>query len=397
MNCPAEVLTVADAADLRAAVADAAADGRRLRIRGGDSRRGALGEIAADAVLDLSALNGVIAYEPGELVLRVGTGTPLLEVQLLLAQNRQHLAFEPQDLAGLLGGAPGTGTIGGVVASGLAGPRRVAAGNVRDHLLGFEGVSGRGEAFRGGGQVIKNVTGYDLPKLMTGSWGTLAALDQVTLRVLPQPAYALTLSVEDLDDDAALATLRTALGATSDITGAACLPRDRRALIRLEGFQDAVRENLQMLQALLGARAPMRVIEDQASQAIWQRVGEVWDFQGDARAVWRLSLPSTCAAAVVARLRQARSLEAVYDWGGSLVWLATEASADVATAVREVAGAAGGHAWLFRAPPALRARVPAAHPQPAALQALSVRIKKGFDPLGVFPDAPLTEVPREPR
>ena len=128
-----------------------------------------------------------------------------------------------------------------------------------------------------------------------------------------------------------------------------------------------------------------------------RRVGEVWDFQGDTRAVWRVSLPSNRAAATVATLRQTLSAEAVYDWGGSLVWLATDASVAAATAVRHLAGAAGGHAWLFRAPPALRTRVPAAHPQPAALQALSARIKKGFDPLGVFPDAPLTQVPREPR
>ncbi|WP_420466735.1 glycolate oxidase subunit GlcE [Panacagrimonas sp.] len=389
MMNPSPSMTISDPQDLQAAFADALAEGRRLRIRGGDSKLSMLGDIDVHGVLDLSALRGVVAYEPGELVLTVKAGTPLIEVQMLLADRDQMLAFEPQDYAGVLGAAPGMSTIGGVIASGWAGPRRVVAGNVRDHVLGFEAVSARGEFFRAGGRVIKNVTGYDLPKLLTGSWGTLAALTDICLRVLPRPACEATLSVESLDDAAALGVLRRALAAPLEVSAAACLPRDRRALIRLEGFPQSVAERLRQLQALLSGAGDTRVIEDEASSAIWRRVGEVWDFHGDERTLWRLSLPSEAAAQVVAEFSRNLAVEAIYDWGGSLVWLAVDDAPNHAEQVRRVAQGVGGHAWLFRAAAGLRAEVATAHPLTAPLQGLSARIKAGFDPKATLPSAPL--------
>lgn len=390
MTSAASIHTARDEADLQSVIADAAADGRRLRLRGGDSKAPLLGGIAADTVLDLSALSGVVAYEPGELVLSVRAGTPLLEVQALLAQQRQALAFEPQDYAGLLSGAPGRTTLGGIVASGWAGPRRIAAGNVRDHVLGVTAVSGRGERFCAGGRVIKNVTGYDLPKLLTGAWGTLAAMTEITLRALPQPPYQCTLSLENVDDAGGLAGLREALGLSTDVTGAALLPRDRRALLRLEGFESAVAEILRALQQHFGGRYALRVLDDEPSMAVWRRVAEVWDFQGqDERAIWRCAVPADRAAAVVGTLQAQMPCEAVYDWGGALVWLATDADEATASGVRDVLQKADGHAWLFRAPSALRAAVIAAHPAASAIAALSRRIKQGFDPCGILPTEPL--------
>ena len=392
----ARLHTVVDEQDLQQVFASAAERRQRLRIRGGDSKRAMLlCEPDVDLVLDLSGLRGVVAYEPGELVLTVKAGTPLQEVQLLLAENRQRLAFEPPDFAGLLGATPGMSTIGGVVASGLAGPARVQAGNARDHALGLRAVSARGEAFRAGGKVIKNVTGYDLPKLLSGSWGSLAAITELSLRVLPQPQQESTFSVEDVDEAAALAILRRALAAPLDVTAAACLPRDRRAVLRVEGFAESVAERLQQLQTLFGGEhRHCRVIEDEASTAIWRRVAEVWDLSGDVRPLWRLSLPADRAAALVAQVRESLGCaEAVYDWGGSLVWLLTEAGEHVAQCLRSACEQVGGHAWLFRADASMRRLVPTAHPQAPALVALSRRIKAGFDPRALLPFEPLLPPP----
>ena len=160
----------------------------------GQGSKLALGKpMTCDQVLDLSGLSGVVDYAPEELVVTLRAGTPMREVEALLAQRNQMLAFEPPDLGPLLGREAGQGTLVGAVMGNLAGPRRLSAGAARDHLLGFSGVNGRGEAFKSGGKVMKNVTGYDLSKLLAGSWGTLAVLDEVSVKVLPAPDQTRTL------------------------------------------------------------------------------------------------------------------------------------------------------------------------------------------------------------
>ena len=381
-------VNVQEAAD---AVREAAAAKSVLRIVGGGTRRPLM--CASDEntrELHSSALTGVTRYEPEELVLSVRAGTPLDFVEDLLAERGQMLAFDPPRHVHLHGTLPARTTIGGVLGSGWAGPRRLSAGNVRDHLLGFEAVSGRGEVFRAGGRVIKNVTGYDLSKLMVGSWGTLALLTEVTLRVLPRPQHEATLLVDPIEVDAALALLRRAMALPLEVSCAACLP-DGRAALRLEGFRASVDERLRQLAPALGVPRAARAILADESAALWNAVRDVQPFAAEAPLVWRLSLPSTAAAQTVASVVGAQVGAALFDWAGSLVWLAMSAESD-ADRVRAKVDEAGGHAWLVRAPEALRARLPVAPPQPAAIAALSRRVKQGFDPSDVLGDGPFTSM-----
>src|SRR5687767_3416806 len=220
----AETFKPANADEVRDVVAWAAAEERPLEIIGHGSKRGVGRPVQAEHTLDLSGLAGITLYEPEELVLSACAGTPLREIELLLKQRGQMLAFEPMDFGPLFGRARGRGTIGGVLAANASGPRRLKAGAARDHVLGIHAVSGRGEAFKSGGRVVKNVTGYDLSKGLAGSWGTLAVVTDVTFKVLPRPEAVATLVIAGLDDARAVTTLCEAMGTPWEISGAAHLP-----------------------------------------------------------------------------------------------------------------------------------------------------------------------------
>jgi glycolate oxidase FAD binding subunit len=269
------------------------------------------------------------------------------------------LAFEPHGAAG--------STIGGVVAAGVSGSRRVSRGAVRDHLLGFKAVSGRGEAFIGGAKVVKNVTGYDLPKLACGSWGRLFAMTEVTLKVLPASPEKVTLVAEGLDAAEAVALMSRAMGSQADVAAAACV--HPLTALRLEGFGPSVAAR----RTLLGAMAPMRVLAADEAEAFWAGFTQPL---ADAPVLWRLSLPASRAAEVVKMGLGPWAM----DWAGSRVWLAS----DDAEAVRANTAKAGGHAMLVRAPEALRRTVPALHPQPEPVRALEARVRRAFDPAGLF-------------
>jgi glycolate oxidase FAD binding subunit len=218
-----DLLKPRDAKDVEAAVQWALADGKTLEVIGRGTKRG-IGRAAQwDLSLDLSGLSGVTLYEPEELVLSAKAGTPLAEIEALLAAHNQELAFEPMDYGPLLG-TSGGGTIGGALAANLSGPRRIKAGAARDHFLGFTAVSGRGETFKSGGRVVKNVTGYDLCKVLAGAWGTLAVMTDVTVKVLPRAETEETLLVLGLDDAAAAKAMSATMGSANDVSGAAHLP-----------------------------------------------------------------------------------------------------------------------------------------------------------------------------
>jgi glycolate oxidase FAD binding subunit len=223
-----ETLKVRDAADVEQVVRAALANEQPLEILGHGSKRAIGQPMATNAVLDLSALNAVVTYEPNELILTVGAGAPLADVLSLIDSKNQHFAFEPMNPALLLGSGSDAGTIGGMLAVGLAGPRRVKDGGARDHLLGAHAVSGFGDSFKTGGRVVKNVTGYDLCKLLAGSWGTLAVMTEVTLKVMPRPESQRTLILRGLDDVAAVRAMTAALGSPFDVSGAAHLPASTR-------------------------------------------------------------------------------------------------------------------------------------------------------------------------
>jgi glycolate dehydrogenase FAD-binding subunit len=375
-----------DSKELRQAVEWALAGNVTLDVRGQGSKL-ALGKpMHCDQVLDLSAIAGIVDYAPEELVVTLRAGTPLRDVEALLAQRNQMLAFEPPDLGPLLGQEAGWGTLVGAVMGNLAGSRRVSAGAARDHLLGFSGVNGRGEAFKSGGRVMKNVTGYDLSKLLAGSWGTLAVLDEVSIKVLPAPDQTRTLLLLGLADDAAVQAMCLAMGSPHDISGAAHV--DGRTALRLEGVAPSVEARLKGLRELLATSgAKMEELGTLESRAFWREVRDVAPLAGAADAiVWKISCPPTEGPGIVSRIRALRpAAEAFYDWSGGLIWLALPASADADHAiVRGALDQAGGYATLIRAPEAVRASVPVFHPQPAALAALAGRVKESFDPKRLF-------------
>jgi glycolate oxidase FAD binding subunit len=375
-----------DAKELRQAVEWALNDNVTLDVQGQGSKI-ALGKpMRCDQVLDLSGLSGVVDYAPEELVVTLRAGTPLSEIEALLAQRNQMLAFEPPDLGPLLGLEAGQGTLVGAVMGNLAGSRRVSAGAARDHLLGFSGVNGRGETFKSGGKVMKNVTGYDLSKLLAGSWGTLAVLDEVSVKVLPAPDQTRTLLLLGLADDSAVKVMCAAMGSPHDVSGAAHVAG--KTALRLEGVAPSVEARLKGLRELLATSgAKLDELGTLESRAFWREVRDVAPLNAARDAiVWKISCPPTEGPAIVSRIKAQRpTAEAFYDWSGGLIWLALPASADADhVIVRGALGPTGGHATLVRAPDPVRASVPVFQPQPPALAALAGRVKESFDPKCLF-------------
>jgi glycolate dehydrogenase FAD-binding subunit len=359
------MLAPRDEADLAEIVATT---DRPLEPFSGGTKRGIGRPVAAQA-LDLSALSGILDYEPRELVLTARAATPLEEAQRALSEHSQRLAFEPPDWNRLLA-AHGRATLGGVLAANQSGSRRVAAGAARDHFLGFRAVSGRAERFKAGGRVVKNVTGYDLPKLLAGSWGTLAVLTEVTVRVHPLPEYECTLLLPIDDVAAAVRTMSAALGSACEVSAAAFLPR-RGVALRLEGFPLSVAARTAMMLEQLGAPDVER-LETQRSRTFWHAVGSVHTL-AESPVVWRLSVPPSDAARIIERLAPR---EYLLDWGGGLIWVGAQ-DADVG----RVRGALeSGHATLVKAPADVRAATSVFQPPPPALAGTVARVKAAFDP-----------------
>jgi glycolate oxidase FAD binding subunit len=360
-------------------IAEAARAGTRLMIQGGGSKSD-FGRPTPEArILDMRGFAGVVDYDPPELVLTVRPGAALSEVQALVAAQGQMLAFEPFDHGPVFGRPSGAATIGGVVAAGVSGSQRLALGGARDHLLGLRGVSGRGEVFVSGAKVVKNVTGYDLPKLMAGSWGRLAAITELTLKVLPAPRVTATRILTGLDPQTATRAMAAALGSQADVAAAAHLPNPTPATaFRIQGFAASVAARCAALARTL---APFGVLQDRGpeGEAIWDALRTLAPLSG-ATAVWRINVPPSAGAAVVTAL-EAAGARWMLDWAGGLAWVAFDGEPEV---VRDAAAQAGGHAQLWRAPEALRAQVAPFHPQPAGLASLEERVRRAFDPSGVF-------------
>lgn len=382
--------------EVGALVREAAERKTPIEILGHGSKRAFGRPLKLEIALDLSRLSGIRLYEPNELVMTASAGTPLAEIAAALAQNRQELAFEPADLGPLYGGEADRGSIGGVFACNLSGPRRFKAGAARDHLLGFHAVSGWGESFKSGGRVVKNVTGYDLCKLMCGSFGTLAVMTEMTFKVLPRAETTRTLLLLGEDDGPALARLRTAAASANEVSGLAHLPAavaKRSALgdvagagsavtaLRLEGPAPSVAARMASLRAEVAAAGPMAELSDDASRALWREIRDAGYFAGRDAALWRLSLTATAAAPALAGLaaKLAGNASWFYDWAGGLVWLEIAGAAQ-AEAVRAAVAKAGGHATLIRAPLTERAVTAVFQPQEKPVAALSRRLKESFDP-----------------
>jgi glycolate oxidase FAD binding subunit len=346
--------------------------GGPVAVRGGGTRS----TPAQGEVLETGGLSGVTLYEPGALTLVVQAGTPLAQVESLLAAEHQRLPFEPPHLGPLLG-LGGTSTIGGVVADNASGPRRLQAGACRDALIGIRMIDGRGTVIKNGGRVMKNVTGYDLVKLMAGSRGALGILSEVAFKLQARPEAEATLLAEGLDPETALAALRRATGSPYDISGAAYLDAasaggPSRTMIRIEGMAGSVAYRAGRLSPVLG---DCKTVMSDASTALWQSLRDVMPFAGQAGAVWRLSVMPTQATAVPDALTRAGlAHRCIWDWAGGRLWLLAEAGAGpvIRAAVTGI-----GHATLVRTVPGMIPDQPGADPSVAALTA---GLRAQFDP-----------------
>jgi len=385
--------------EIAEAVRDATAP---LSIRGGGTRGMAPSEGEA---FSLARVSGISLYEPGALTLVAGAGTPMSEIDAALQSEGQMLPFEPMDHRVLLG-TSGEPTIGGVVGANVSGPRRLRAGGCRDSLIGVRFVDGRGDVLKNGGRVMKNVTGYDLVKLLSGSYGTLGVLSEVSFKLLPKPDATGVVTLEGLSLTDGVAAMSAALGSPFEVSGAAMTPGggDTASIVRLrlEGFETSVSyrgEQLQKTLARFGAAAFAPGGEDD-----WRAVRDVTDF-ADKTCVWKISAKASDVPVMLeSGIWQTLACDARLDWGGGLVWigadeaqLADNANYDGSGSSDPVAGAealhmalqeymrlAGGHATLVKGPAALKERVPVFQPEAAPLEALAKGLRAQFDPRGIL-------------
>ncbi|MCT7663138.1 FAD-binding protein [Shinella kummerowiae] len=365
-------------------------------IRGGGTRSLHATPEGTD-VLSARGLNGIVAYNPAEMTMTARAGTPLETVEAALAEKRQMLAFEPNDLRAALG-TSGIPTIGGVFATNASGPRRFVAGAARDSLLGVRFVNGRGEVVKAGGRVMKNVTGLDLAKLLAGSHGSLALLTEVTFRLLPVPETAATIVVSNLNDAEAAAAMATAMAMTVEVSGAAHLPESVRGrfvggalpdgaatVLRLEGLAASVAVRAEKLGAAMARFGAVSQIEAETTRRLWREIRDAAPYaDGTPRPLWRVSVAPIAGQQLVAALRLETGVDAFYDWQGGLVWLRMESDPEAALLRRYIKAVGGGHATLLRARPEVLAATETVQPQSDAVAALSARVKASFDPNALF-------------
>ncbi|WP_421991146.1 FAD-binding protein [Roseococcus sp.] len=365
-------------------VARAHAAGQPLAIEGHGTKRAMLRPVQAGSTLSTRNLTGITLYRPTELMIRARAGTPIPEIEAALAEHGQHIIAEPPDLRALFG-TQEPATLGGVVSTNLSGPRRIMWGAMRDHVLGIRAVAGDGEIFRSGGRVLKNVTGLDLCKLLSGAHGTLGVLTEVALKVLPAGEATGTLSLRVPDVASGVAALSAALGSPYGVSGAALLmgAEGLTALARIEDFSESVSYRLGRLREDLAPRGDVTVVED--PRPLWRSIRDAEPLGAAPEdAIWRLSLAPSQAAHAVAALQEAFAAKLMLDWGGGLVWIAGPATAQAHGAVMQAAAASGGTFTLFRAPPTLAASVPVLPEEPLPLAAIARRVKAVLDPAGVL-------------
>jgi glycolate oxidase FAD binding subunit len=365
---PTAVATEQEAA---AAVREARVTRTPFEIVGAGSKR-ALGRAVAStrSVLDVLALKAIVAYEPEELIITVLPGTPVNEITALLAGKGQRLGFDPPDWGPLLGAAPGIGTIGGAISADASGPARVRHGAIRDQLLGFRAVNGLGEAFKAGGKVVKNVTGFDIPKLVCGAFGTLCVLSEVTLRVFPKPSQSQALVARDLSPAEAFALLRKVWASPLEASGLVCTPAG--AFVRLEGEAKPLADKIRLLECLCDG-ASLSPCDGLAFRSVAD--GEA--FLNSREDVWRVAVPPSQAATVVDAVG---SPNWAGDCAGGLLWIATGDHRRLRDAVHSV----GGYATLVRADAKTRRSMDVFEPEDPVRAQLTRAVKAAFDPLGLF-------------
>jgi glycolate oxidase FAD binding subunit len=386
--------------ELQDLVAQAADTRTPLEVMGKGTKREIGHPVGAGTVVSTEAMAGVTLYEPTELIMVAKTGTPLADIEAKLAENDQELPFEPVDLGPILGYGPSDGTIGGVIAANISGSRRILKGAARDHVLGVRAVNGRGELIKAGGRVMKNVTGYDIGRTLAGSWGTLAIMTDVSLKVLPSQRESRTIICFGLTDQTAIEALCTAMGTPYEVSGtlhahvglAARFSDEEIAgaeaavtAIRVENFPASARYRAGRLRQALLAYSPALELDHARSKKFWNEVRALKMFQGKPNPLWRVSTTPTNATKLIHILSRKIDVRAAYDWSGGLIWIETPALTDGgAVDIRRTLAELGGHATLIRADAATRAGIDVFQPLELQLASLSAKLKHAFDPLGLF-------------
>lgn len=386
--------------ELASMIASFAGRSQPVEIVGRGTKANAGRPMQTAATITTQSMRAITLYEPTELVMSAQAGAPLTLIEAELAARGQMLAFEPIDLGPATGGPVGEQTIGGVFAANLSGARRVVAGAARDHLIGIKGVNGRAEIFKSGGRVMKNVTGYDLARGLTGSWGTLGVLTEVTFKVLPWPEAAATLVFRGLTDDLAIELLCAAMGTPYEVSGAVHLTAgfaDRLGLaaisgaggaftaLRIENFIKSVVYRKDALRAELKIYGEPVELDYEASLKFWSQLRRLSVLNDRSSALWRISTSPTSGAKLVDAIRRHMAAEAYYDWSGGLIWLEVPATADAgASDIRRAVAVHGGHATLIRADRAIRGAVEVFQPQSPVLERLTRNIKSAFDPQAIL-------------
>ena len=387
----------ADEAEIAAAICEANATRTPVWVCGNETKAASMRSVQAGRTVSTRNLTGITLYSPTELILSARAGTPVAEIEAALADQGQHMIAEPPDFSALFA-TTAQATIGGVTAANLSGPRRVAWGAMRDHVMGLRAVNGTGESLRAGGRVLKNVTGLDLCKLLTGSHGTLGVITEVTLRLLPAPERRATLVLAGLDPVAGVAALSAALGSPYGVSAAAYLPAEAAAcvpaaawfgrsvtLVRLEDFAASVTYRADRLRADLAAFGQAEILDDGATRAVWASVRDALPLApATDQAVWRVSVRPSAGPRVAEAVSAAFGAAWFMDWGGGLIWIAGPATAAAHDAVRRAALAERGTWTLFRAPEPLRGSVDIIPAEPAPLARISARVQASFDPNGIL-------------
>jgi glycolate oxidase FAD binding subunit len=382
-------------------IAKLAREKRGMEVVGHGALRNTGRVAKSDVVLTTSGLKGVTLYEPTELVMSARAGTPLYEIEAVLAARGQMLAFEPIDLGPATGAPGGALSIGGVFATNFSGSRRISAGSARDNLLGVRAVNGRAELFKSGGRVMKNVTGLDVARGLTGSWGTLAVMTEVTFKVAPLPQTMQTLAFVGLPDDLAIEALTVAMKTPLEVSGAVHVPKNCAArirtpklkglgqsltLLRLETFAAAIDQRKEKLKAALKVYGAPIELGPEETFNLWSefRSLSMMPFSTDT-SLWRISTLPTKAPEIVFAIQKFMDSVAFYDWSGALIWLEVPAAADAGAAdVRRAVATRGGHATLIRAEPEVRSVVDVFEPLRPEIERLTRGIKSAFDPSGLL-------------
>jgi glycolate oxidase FAD binding subunit len=382
--------------ELAGLIADAVAKTVPLEVCGARSKRAMGRPIQVGARVSTREMRGVTLYEPNELVISARAGTPLSEIEKLLAGNRQELAFEPFALENAVNASGAEPTIGGMIAVNASGPRRVLRGSARDQLIGVRAVNGRGETIKSGGRVMKNVTGYDVARALSGSWGTLAVMTEITLKVLPLAEETRTLICLNLTDEGAVSAMVRALGSAYEVSGAVHLQKpfverltvpDVAALaqpvtaLRVENFSSSVDYRVGRLHQELKTFGTIYEMDNSRSRAFWNDIRRLQFLSGSDWPLWRVTTAPEQGARLVSALSAQMACRAAYDWSGGLIWLEVPPSTDASgTVLRRIIAEYQADAFLVRGNAAARASVGVFQPLPEVNMNLIRRLKEAFDP-----------------